>query len=181
MEKEYTRKIIVISIALALVFGASLFFIARIDTTGSPITYTANHQEVEVNKKAHSHAYTLDYMRALANECGTEHPPQYLETLIRKFEAEPRFVYEFKYKGESQESDTYRVVVIRNVANYQTLEEFKKDFDLCAAGGEEYPVKMTKNWLMFENSCGSGFDDGSGRPNGCQIVKDQVGSTIELY
>jgi len=39
---------------------------------------------------------------------------------------------------------------------------------------------MNPKWLLFVNSCGTGFSDGSGRPIGCQTVSEVVEPTLKL-
>jgi hypothetical protein len=63
---------------------------------------------------------------------------------------------------------------------YATIDSVKKDFDQCYAGGDMYPTAMNSKWLLFVNSCGTGFDDGSGKPNGCQEVRTIVEPTLKL-
>jgi hypothetical protein len=80
----------------------------------------------------------------------------------------------------SQEPDTFVVTLLPNKAGYTSLDQFKKDFDICAAGGDAYPTMLNSNWLLFVNSCGSGFNDGSGRPIGCDEVQKVVEPTLKL-
>jgi hypothetical protein len=89
-------------------------------------------------------------------------------------------IYNFKYAGTSQASDTFVVTLLPNKAGYSSLDEFKSDFNQCYAGGDAYPTKLNNNWLLFVNSCSTGFDDGSGNPIGCQEVKDLVAPTLQL-
>ncbi|MDP3970588.1 MAG: hypothetical protein Q8P90_02715 [bacterium] len=60
------------------------------------------------------------------------------------------------------------------------FDQFSKDFDVCAAGGEAYPKMLNNDWLLFTGSCGSGFDDGSGLSVGCDEVKKVVEPTLKL-
>jgi hypothetical protein len=147
-----------------------------------PMFYkVADRERIFTDIQIESADYSAEYLEGLAAECGTKSVKGDFQIETKKLEGAEKSVYSFMYTGASQESDTYVVTIMPNAMGYSTLAEFKKDFDFCAAGGSEYPIKMNENWLMFENSCGSGFDDGSGKPNGCQIAKDEVGSTIELY
>ena len=43
-----------------------------------------------------------------------------------------------------------------------------------------YPVQMNAKWILFVNSCGTGYSDGSGNPIGCQVVRDIVEPTLKL-
>jgi hypothetical protein len=72
--------------------------------------------------------------------------------------------YSFKYTGESQASNTFVTFLLPNKLGYTSLDQFKNDFNNCAAGGNAYPKMLNKDWLLFENSCGSELDDGSGLP-----------------
>lgn len=82
--------------------------------------------------------------------------------------------YSFIYKGESQDSGIYNVTLLPNLINYQTMEEFGADFSVCTAGSGKYPYMINDEWLVFTGSCGSGYDDGSVLPHGCQEVLDVV-------
>jgi hypothetical protein len=67
-----------------------------------------------------------------------------------------------------------------NKAGYTSVDQFKKDFDICSVGGDAYPKLVNKNWLLFTSSCGSGFDDGSGRIHGCDEVQKIVEPSLRL-
>jgi hypothetical protein len=116
----------------------------------------------------------------MAEECGNNQTASYFSNLVSKFSGATKTVYNFKYTGTSQESDTFVVTLLPNKAGYSSLDQFKKDFDQCYAGGDAYPTMLNSDWLLFVNSCGTGFDDGSGKPIGCQEVRDVVEPTLKL-
>ncbi len=82
--------------------------------------------------------------------------------------------------GCGQDSSTFVVTLLPNKQGYTSLDQFKKDFDICAAGGNAYPTMLNSGWLLFVNACGSGYDDGSGRPHGCDEVEKVVSPTLKL-
>jgi len=145
-----------------------------------PLTYSTSGVSASVSKETEPFGYTADQLVSMAQECGNEQTENYFNNLVSKFSGATKTVYNFKYTGASQESDTFVVTLLPNKAYYSSLDEFKKDFDQCYAGGDAYPTMLNDNWLLFINSCGTGFDDGSGRPIGCQEVRDVVEPTLKL-
>ena len=146
-----------------------------------PLAYSTSGASVSVSKKTASFGYTADQLVSMAKECGNNQTPSYFSNLVSKFSGATKTVYNFKYSGASQGSDTFVVTLLPNKAGYSSLNEFKKDFDQCYAGGDAYPTMLNNDWLLFVNSCGTGFDDGSGRPiGGCQEVRDVVEPTLKL-
>jgi hypothetical protein len=73
----------------------------------------------------------------------------------------------------------WTVTVLPNIG-YTELEKFMEDFDLCQAGGERYPTQVSLKFLLFESSCGTGSDDGSGRAHGCDRVQEAVLPELKL-
>ncbi|KKP38269.1 MAG: hypothetical protein UR28_C0019G0024 [Candidatus Peregrinibacteria bacterium GW2011_GWF2_33_10] len=146
-----------------------------------PLSYSITGVTATVSKETKSFNYSKEQLEAMADECGTEHSdPNYFEFLISQFKNTTKTIYNFKYTGASQQSDTFIVSLLPNKGGYSSIEQFKKDFDICSAGGSEYPKMLNDNWLVFVNSCGTGFDDGTDKLNGCQEVKDIVEQTLKL-
>jgi len=149
-------------------------------TPSSPISYSLETPDIEVTQETQPFDYTVKSLESLAAECGSTHQTGYLENLVKKYSDTQKLIYKFEYQAIRQDNTIYTLTVIPNVTNYQTLEELKKDFDQCFAGGDAYPLLLNQNWLVFENSCGTGFDNGSGRPRGCDIAKEDVAKTLRL-
>lgn len=145
-----------------------------------PLSYSTEGVAVQLSTGTDVFGYTADDLKALADECGTSYEDGYFEELVKSFEGAETTVYNFKYDGESQGVDTYVVTLLPNNAEYSTLEDFQKDFNQCFAAGDLYPKKVSEKWLLFVNSCGSGFNDGSGLPIGCAEVQPVVEPTLEL-
>ncbi len=145
-----------------------------------PLSYSINGVSASVSKNTVPFDYTADRLKSMAQECGSQHNADYFEQLIAKFSGTTITTYNFQYNGMSQDSRPFVVTLLPNKAGYTSLDQFKKDFDMCAAGGDVYPKKLNSNWLLFVNSCGSGYDDGSGRPHGCDEVEKVVSPTLEL-
>lgn len=145
-----------------------------------PLSYSTSGVSASVSKKTASFDYTAEQLKGMAEECGSQHNAGYFDQLVSKFNGTTKTIYNFKYTDASQESDTFVVTLLPNKAGYTSLDQFKKDFDICAAGGDTYPTKLNSNRLLFVNSCGSGFDDGSGRPIGCDKVREAVEPTLKL-
>jgi len=115
-----------------------------------------------------------------SKECGTNKSEKYYEKLMSEYkDGEKGVVYSFEYGKASQKPSYWSVQIIPNRFGYKTLDEFKEDFDFCAAGGV-YPFAVSKNYLAFSVSCGTGFSDGSGLPIGCEEVRLIVEPSIKL-
>lgn len=148
--------------------------------SAEPISYSMSGVSASVSKTTTAFNYTAEQLKGMAEECGSQHSTGYFDQLISKFRGTTKTIYNFKYTGESQESDTFMVTLLPNKAGYTSLDQFKKDFDICAAGGDAYPTMLNGNWLLLVNSCGSGFSDGSGRPIGCEKMQEVVQPTLKL-
>lgn len=150
------------------------------DENNEPLSYSISGVSASVSKETAPFDYTADQLASMAQECGNEPSASYFDSLISTFSDTNKTIYNFKYTGTSQASDTFVVTLLPNKAGYASLDEFKKDFDQCAAGGNAYPKMLSGDWLLFVNSCGTGADDGSGNPIGCQEVQDVVEPTLKL-
>jgi hypothetical protein len=149
-------------------------------TPTEPLSYSMTGVTATVSKSTAPFDYTAEQLKGMADSCGSQHDTGYFDQLVSKFSGETKTIYSFKYAGASQESDTYVVTLLPNKAGYTSLDQFKKDFDLCDAGGDAYPTMVNSNWLLFVNSCGSGFNDGSGNPVGCAEIQKIVEPTLKL-
>jgi hypothetical protein len=145
-----------------------------------PLSYSTSGVSASVSKETAPFDYTAEQLKGMADECGSQYTTGYFDQLVSEFSGTTKTIYNFKYTGASQQSDTFVVTLLPNKAGYTSLDQFKKDFDICAAGGDAYPTKLNSNWLLFINSCGSGVDDGSGRPIGCEEVQKVIEPTLKL-
>lgn len=123
--------------------------------------------------------YTAKDLKEMSDECGTTYEADHFENLIEEFSGSRKVVYTFSYNDPTQDGN-YVVTLVPNAPRYTTLEDFQKDFDICAAGGNMYPQMMNEEWLVFTNSCGSGYDDDSGLPHGCEIMRQAIEPTLRL-
>lgn len=145
-----------------------------------PLSYSTNGVSATVSKKTASFDYTAEQLKGMADECSSQHNAGYFDQLVSKFSGTTKTMYNFKYTGTSQDSSTFVVTLLPNKAGYTSLDQFQKDFAICAAGGDAYPTMLNSSWLLFVNACGTGFDDGSGRPHGCDEVEKVVNPTLKL-
>lgn len=145
-----------------------------------PLSYSMTGVSASVSKNTAPFGYTADQLKSMSEECGAQHEAGYFDKLVTKFSGVTRTIYNFKYQGNSQDAGIYTVTLLPNNAGYTSLEQFKKDFDICAAGGDAYPTMLNSSWLLFVNACGTGFDDGSGRPHGCDEVKKIIEPSLKL-
>lgn len=144
-----------------------------------PLIYSTNKSST-ILKTTKTFDYSVEQLKLMADECGTEHKTGYFEELVTKFSGSTKIVYSFKYKGASQSPDTFIVTLIPNKAGYTSIDQFKKDFDMCSVAGDAYPVKLNGDWLLLVSSCGSGYGDDSGKPIGCDEVKKIIEPSLRL-
>ncbi len=144
-----------------------------------PLRYSA--QGINVEKENRPFSYTAEQLKGMSDECGIEYDAGYFDRLISKFSDSMEIIYSFEYQGDNQDSRAFMVTLLPNEAEYSSFEEFKKDFDLCAAGGDLYPAQLSETWLLFVNSCGSGaLGDGSDSQFSCDEIKKMVEPSLML-
>ncbi len=124
--------------------------------------------------------FTAEMLISMSEECGSTLSANHFDSLLKTFKYQRGHRYDFLYRNDSQEPSTYTLSIFANEPGYENLEEFKNDFDVCAAGSILYPLDLNKNWLMFESGCETGFDDGTNRPIGCTEIRDQLRKTLKL-
>jgi len=145
-----------------------------------PLSYSMKGVSATVSKSTAPFGYTADQLKSMAEECSSQHETGYFDKLVARFSGTNKIVYNFKYQGKSQDAGVYTVTLLPNKAGYASIDQFKKDFDICAAGGDAYPTMLNSNWLLFVNACGTGFDDGSGLPHGCDEVQKIIEPSLKL-
>lgn len=148
--------------------------------TSVPLSYSTNGVPVTVSITTAPFGYTAELLKSASELAGKKNETGYFDKLIAKFNGTTKTIYTFQYTGASQDSGKFIITLIPNKAGYTSLGHFKKDFDIYDAGGPAYPNMLNSNWLLFVNACGSGFDDGSGRPNGCDEIRKVVEPTLKL-
>jgi len=149
--------------------------------TSGPISFFMAPNLFTISTTTQPFDYTAEQLKTTAElDCATPHPAGYFDKLVAKFKGINKIIYSFKYKGESQDNGIYKVTLLPNKPGYATLEQFQKDFNLCEAVADAYPSMLNNNLLLFVNACGTGYDDGSGRPHGCEEVKKIVEPSLKL-
>jgi hypothetical protein len=118
-----------------------------------------------------------DALLAQADECGYARSADYYVDLENMFDGAKGVKYTFKIAGD-YEMPTWTVTVLPNTPVYTSLESFKNDFDICAAGGDLYPKQVSTEALLFTESCGSGYS--AGKENGCDAIRAAVESTLTV-
>lgn len=144
------------------------------------ITYSTQELPVTISEEKIAFDYTTKRLSDMAQECINKKTTDYFDNLVSEFKDTNKIIYNFKYTADSQESDTFKITLIPNKPGYNSLDEFREDFDQCYAGGDAYPTMLNSDWLLFVNSCGTGFDDGSGRPIGCDKIKEIIVPTLKF-
>lgn len=113
--------------------------------------------------------------------CGTNLTQDHFANVLKMYAPTDKATeYHFVYNGASQRPSEWVVTTMPNKPHYQSLDDFKKDFDICDGGASRYPFLVSADFVLFVSSCGTGLSDGSGLPNGCQEIQDAVGPTIKL-
>lgn len=147
----------------------------------NPLYYSIDEifAKVEKTERITSELLPGDLLESNAKECenGMSTGLAYwgdLSDLFTNANQNISYEYLFSYKGESQDPKNLYVTVVPNAAGWTTMKEFKDNLNVCSVGGNLYPYSMNDQWLVFESSCGSGFDDGSGKPIGCSVIKDTL-------
>ena len=156
------------------------FPLMKLYSNPEPLNYSLGNLPVTVTKIELGFGYDAESLQSIAKECNRDKGLDYYIELADKFKNAKRFLYEFTYTKPSQDGSVFRVTLIENSANYNLFDDFKYDFDVCGAGGNVYPNQVSQNWLVLTSSCGSGWDDGSGLPHGCEEIKNQIESTLSL-
>ena len=146
-------------------------------------TYAKDDQIFSVSKREFKilNKFNALELKSKSEDCGTNKSEQYFEELLSYYsENSSGTEYQFKYHEQTQDSGIWIVAVIPNKIGYVDLGEFKNDFDLCEAGSDGYPYLISEKYLIFVSSCGTGYDDGSGLPHGCDVVQKIVEPTIRI-
>lgn len=187
--KSNIRTIALITMIITITLGSGIYWwqqnekkqIITINnaTQKEPLTYSTSSALVSVSKKTMPFDYTSEQLTSMAAKCGSQHNNDYFEQLISKFIGETKIIYTFKnIWSENPESDAFIVTLLPNKADYTSLEQFTKDFNICTTDGEAYPVKLNTNWLVFFNSCESKSNDNSKQI--CHEIRKIVEPTLEI-
>jgi hypothetical protein len=125
--------------------------------------------------------FSLDELVSNSKGCGVNSTREHFATVLKMYAPTDKATeYHFVYNGASQSPSEWIVIAMANKPNYQSLDDFKRDFDICDGGAMRYPFQVSPSYLLFVSSCGTGFSDGSGLPNGCAEIQEAVTSTIKL-
>jgi len=183
-QKGFTNIVLIVLVVVIVgVVGYFVFSKKSEPTPSEPLTYSKNDQLFTVSKKVIKilDKFTASGLMNQSQECGTNRTEQYFNSLLAKFTNTDRGIeYNFQYRGQTQDSGVWTVTIIPNRPGYNNATNFKADFDICAAGGDLYPESVSQNYLLFVSACGTGYDDGSGRPHGCDVVREFVEPTLKL-
>jgi len=170
-------KKIIFTIVIILIVAAGVYLFTKpqtiIQELPQPITYT-EHADVSVAQELGAFDYSQDDLEALAKECGREIDKEKIQQVISTYGSSNKIIYNFTYAKPSQAPKSYKLTILPNLMNFTDIEQVKEIFDVCSAGGDAYPTELNNEWLIFEGSCGTGFDDGSGLPNGCLKAKELI-------
>lgn len=187
--KDKKKAIGIIALVVVIALGTIIYIQKNNHKTGlkndspvniEPISYSLTGISASVLKEVKPFDFTASELILAAEECGTKHDVGYFDALISKFSGSSKIIYDFKYQGNNQDGSTFIVTLLPNRAGYTSIDQFKKDFDVCAVGGQAYPQMLSSNWLLFISSCGSGFDDGSGGIHSCDEIRKIVEPSLKF-
>lgn len=178
MQNNNPWAMVSIVLTAIVIIGGGLYY-WQMGNTPTPFTYDLNGVPASVAKVTGKFNYTATQLANNAEECGAPQSAEYFNNLVAKFNGASTTMYNFKYTGASQQADTFTVTAVPNKAGYTTIAGFEKDFGICNAGGNAYPHAVNADWLIFTSSCG-GFDDGSGKPVGCDEIKSAIEASLKL-
>lgn len=152
--------------------------LSKQNNNSGPLFFTTDGEPIIVSKNEELFDYNQDNLKKMSQDCGSSISDIYLQELLAKFAGTKKTVYSFKYEGGDE--GVYKVILVPNKAKYKNIDQFKRDFDLCEAGGEVYPYMLNSSWLVFINSCGSGFDNKSNLINSCEKAKSIIEPNLAL-
>ncbi len=180
------RNLLILSIALLLVGGGCAGSSAPTSEPWSlsPLQYTLPADgkisvttETILPDGTDASLIDAETLYTQAEECGYARDASYYLDLERLFAGTAQQRYTFTIAGD-YEMPTWTVTLAPNVPAYGTLESFKQDFDICAAGGTLYPTAVSASTLLFAGSCGSGYS--AGKENGCDVIRTAVAPTLKI-
>lgn len=131
---------------------------AEVDELG--LFYELNGLDVTAEAKEVTFAelFTAESLEAQAvGDCAKTVDEGYFDTLASAFEGVKGTQYSFK--ANSTETEVYTVTLFPNTTSYGTFESFRNDFEICAVGGEAYPIRLNEEALMFGSGCGAAYVD----------------------
>lgn len=133
-------------------------------------------------EEAATSMFAAETLFSQAEECGYARDLSYYIDLMTSLEGVQAQIYTFDAvpTDDYQGPTGWTVVAMPNVLGYPSMDSFRTDFNICAVGGNLYPLDFNANTLIFASSCGSGYADDTGRPNGCLTVREQVEPTIVI-
>lgn len=148
--------------------------------TPASLSYTLGTTPASVSTSVSAFSFSPSSLKSLGVGCGTEQSAEHYAQIVNAFSGAQKTTYTFSYTEPTQDSGRYYVTVVPNAPGYATLAEFQNDFNICEPGGDMYPVSLTSDWLIFDSACGTGYDDGSGLPHGCDVMRTAIEPTLQM-
>lgn len=175
--------VVIVLAAVAYVYMKSSEEASEVPTTidqkTEPLTYTKNASLFSVTTQEEVAKVKAEDLLSNSQGCGGNETLSHFQSIASQMKDARKVVYNFTSTDKSQDAGVYRVTALENKAGYKTLDDVKKDWNVCDAGAT-YPIMVNANWMLFSDSCGTGYDDGSGLPHGCSVVQDAVSSSLKL-
>lgn len=120
--------------------------------------------------------YAEEAIQELLRACDKAIEPAHIDEVAKAFSATSGIAYVFTPAEPVDGDSGYVVSAFPNDAKYASFEAFKRDFDLCFVAGNFYPMAANDDFILFENSCGSG----AGEPTDCDAAREAVRDSINL-
>ncbi len=120
-----------------------------------------------------------DLLFTQATECGFARTVEYYLDIENLFKEKMADQYTFTTTGDYADPSSWIVTVMPNSPLYSSTDSFRQDFNVCAVGGDLYPVTAGTKALLFSNSCGSGYQENDEtRESGCDVVREVIEPTL---
>jgi hypothetical protein len=166
--------------------GGILLLVACTSGEGTPVgqrvnddllSYEISSPDITLSTEFIDFPFGTEGMKALAETCHRTYGGR-MQDIAESYEGVTGTAYRFHFTGESQDSRDFIVSVFPNIQHYSDIKSFQSDFESCYAGGDYYPHAISAKSIVFINGCGTGYDDGSKRPHGCEEAKRAVEQSI---
>lgn len=118
--------------------------------------------------------YAEEAVIALLQDCGKSIDTKHISDVAKAFSKTNGIAYVFTPEHPADGTSGYVVTAYPNDAKYTTFEEFERDFELCFAGGNFYPMASSEDYILFHNSC----DTDAAGVTDCDTAKEALNGSV---
>ena len=97
------------------------------------------------------------------------------DALRKAYATNQQRVYRVRTAGQSEHDAVHSVLVFPNAMGYQSIDEARDDFDICAVGIWSVHT-VTRDWIVSTRGCGGASDFGEE----CDAAEHAVKTTLEI-